>query len=317
MRMGRARRPRRRTLGRAGLAPCTAALAAALAVALASGCGEDARDPRATVVEPSTAGSELARLSVEARRRRAAVVWAVGDGADGGAAARSVAAMIARSRPDRLLYLGDVYQSGTAEEFRRNFAGVYGRLAPRTAPTPGNHEWANRASGYGPYWRRVTGAPMPAYYAFGVAGWEILSLNSETAHGEDSPQLGWLRARVRRGGTCRIAFWHRPRYSRGRHGNQVDVEPFWRALAGRASIVVNAHDHDMQRFRPLAGITQLVAGAGGHGLYPVTRDDPRLAFADDRRYGALRLELRPRSARYAFVAADGRTLDAGSVRCRR
>ena len=37
-----------------------------------------------------------------------AVVWAVGDGADGSAAAGRVAVTIRASRPDRVLYLGDV-----------------------------------------------------------------------------------------------------------------------------------------------------------------------------------------------------------------
>lgn len=290
------------------------ALAAALGVLAAGGalvavgCGERpeerlARPPHGVVIEPA--------------RHRRAVVWAVGDGADGGAAARSVAALLRRSRVDRLLYLGDVYEHGTAEEFRRNFAAVYGRMAARTAPTPGNHEWPSHLTGYDRYWRRVTGRPMPAYYAFDLAGWHILSLNSEAPHGEGSRQLRWLRAQLRRPGTCRIAFWHRPRYSQGRHGDQEDVEPFWRALAGRAALVVNGHDHDMQRFRPIRGITELVSGAGGRQLYEVERGDPRLAFADDSRYGALRLELSPGLARHAFVAADGRVLDSGRARCRR
>jgi Fe-S cluster assembly protein SufB len=57
------------------------------------------------------------------------------------------------------------------------------------------------------------------------------------------------------------------------------------------------------------------AGAGGRGLYGVAADR-RLAFADDRHHGALRLDLRAGMARYAFVSARGRTLDRGTVRCR-
>jgi hypothetical protein len=65
------------------------------------------------------------------------------------------------------------------------------------------------------------------------------------------------------------------------------------------------------------GITQLVSGAGGHGRYPIDRGERGLAFGNDEDYGALRLELRPGKARYAFVSADGRELDSGRVRCRR
>jgi hypothetical protein len=90
----------------------------------------------------------------------------------------------------------------------------------------------------------------------------------------------------------------------------------WRAHRGRARLVLNGHEHDSQRLRPLDGITQFVAGAGGHGLYPVHRGDRRLAFANARGYAALRLRLRPGLARFAFVTASGRTLDHGQARCR-
>ena len=248
---------------------------------------------------------------------RPAVVWAVGDGATGEDEARAVVAMMTRGRVDRFLYLGDVYPDGTPEDFRRNYATVYGKLDARTAPTPGNHEWGNRRRGYLPYSRRVTGRPMPTYYAFRLAGWEIISLNSEQPHGSRSKQVKWLRDRLTGIGTCRIAFWHRPRYSEGVvHGDQKDIAPLWRALAGHAAIVVNGHEHDMQRFHPIDGITELVSGAGGAGRYRVARRNPGLAFANDTDYGALRLELLPGTARYAFVAADGRTLDAGQLDCR-
>jgi len=67
-----------------------------------------------------------------------AVVWAVGDGGDGKPRSKELAVRIASAPLDRFLYLGDVYGRGTAEEFRRNYAPVYGRLAAKTSPTPGN-----------------------------------------------------------------------------------------------------------------------------------------------------------------------------------
>jgi acid phosphatase type 7 len=246
---------------------------------------------------------------------RHTVLWAAGDGADGGEAGRAVVARIAAGRVDRLLYLGDVYEDGTAGDFRDNYAPGYGRLAARTAPTPGNHDWPNHATGYDPYWRRALGRKLPHWYAFTAGGWQVLSLNSEAPHGRGSPQVRWLRARVRAPGTCRIAFWHRPRFSAGRHGDQSDVAPLWDALRGRASIAIAGHDHDMQRLKPTGGITEFVAGAGGNELYRVDRDD-RVAFSNDTDHGALRLDLRPGRATWAFVTAAGRVLDRGTLRCR-
>jgi hypothetical protein len=143
----------------------------------------------------------------------------------------------------------------------------------------------------------------------------LLSLNSEDLHGESSAQVSWLRSRLQAPGDCRLAFWHRPRFSDGEHGDAPDMAPVWDALRGHAVLVLSGHDHGMQRFKPMDGITELISGAGGHGLYSINRDDPRLRFANDSTYGALRLQLRPGFADYAFVDTDGRTLDSGSVSC--
>lgn len=276
------------------------------------------------VLETRIAGLErrLSRLERRVRgasfRRRGerAVVWAVGDGADGSPEARALASRIASERADHFLYLGDVYDDGTAEEFEQNYKAAYGRLDPITAPTPGNHDWPNAGEGYRPYWHRVRKRPMPSYYSFRAGGWELLSLNSEAPHDRGSAQLRWLRRALAGPGRCRIAFWHRARFSAGRHGDQEDTDPLWAALRGKATIVVVGHDHNMQRLHPIDGITQFISGAGGRSHYEFDSSDPRLAFANDRDYGALRLELKPGLARWAFVSLSGETLDSGELGCR-
>jgi hypothetical protein len=244
------------------------------------------------------------------------VVWAIGDGADGGAKARRVAEMMARSKPDRMLYLGDVYDEGTREEFENNYRPAYGRFDSIAAPTPGNHEWHNRAEGYDPYWKAAGLVTNRHYYSFRTAGWEIISLNSESGLEEGSPQRRWLKRRVRGNGTCRIAFWHRPFQNAGRHGDQKQTRPLWRAMRGRATLVLNGHDHNFQHFKRRDGIVQLISGAGGHGLYQSDESDRRLVWDEDDEFGALRLDLRPGVARFRFVALPGRTLHRGTVRCR-
>jgi predicted phosphodiesterase len=288
---------------------CLAVAAVVAAAVAAIVAGETSRGQS----DPAPSGGERFVRSVPGER---AVIWAVGDGADGSEDGRAVAARIARGPVDRLLYLGDVYDSGTAEEFADEYRTTYGRLARVTAPVSGNHDSRNETTGYDPYWRRVHGVRPPDWYAFRAGGWEILALDSEAEHNRGSPQLRWLRRQVRRGGTCRIAVWHRPRFSAGdHHGDQKDMQPVVDALRGRAAIVIAGHEHDMQRFRPIDGITHFVSGAGGHRRYDLNRD-PRLAFGDDSHFGALRLRLRPGAAAHAFIAADGRTLDSGTVRCR-
>ena len=246
------------------------------------------------------------------------VVWAVGDAATAQPEApRAVARMIARNRVDRLLYVGDVYETGTLEEFRRFYDPLYGDLASRSSPIVGNHEAANRKRGYNRYWREKVGRAPEPWYVVREGGWELIGLDSELPHDEDSPQVAWLRRQVRPGTTCRIAFLHRPLYSAGTHGDQSDIAPLWDTLRGRAVAVIAGHDHNLQRLKPIGGLVQFVSGSGGRDLYPVNREDERVAFADDTHFGALRLELRPGSAEWAFVAADGSVLDEGTLRCER
>ncbi|MFN2615747.1 MAG: metallophosphoesterase [Thermoleophilaceae bacterium] len=251
-----------------------------------------------------------------AERRPHASVWAVGDAGIDRPAARRLARRVRAAHPRRFLYLGDVYEHGTAEDFRRNYAPLYGALARRTRPTPGNHDWPLARHGYFPYWRRALGRRWPGYYSFRAGGWRLISLNSELRGRSFRRQLRWVRRRLRGGGDCRIAYWHRPRFSAGLHGDAPDLEPLWRAVRGRVRLVLNGHDHDLQRLRRIGGTTTLIAGAGGRSRYALDRGYPRLTWGNDRAEGALRLRLSPGRARFAFVSAGGRVLDRGGVRCR-
>ena len=257
----------------------------------------------------------FAVLGVFPAQSLAAVVWAVGDGANGTETAMAVASRIEADRPDRFLYLGDVYQDGTAEEFARNYTPVYGPLNRITRPTFGDHEWRNRRTGYYPYWRAALGRALPPYYSFRLAGWQLLSLNSVARHDARSPQYRWLRRRLRARGTCRLAYFHNPRFSAGTRYSQ-DLDATWRALTGHARVVVNGNEHNMQRLRRIGGITTFIAGAGGKSHYEIDHGHRLLAFGNDTDYGALRLVLRRGRARFAFIRRDGRVLDSGRLRCR-
>lgn len=270
----------------------------------------------AAVAVAGAAPGPSGELRPGAAQTERAVVWAVGDAATPGEAADRVAALVRRARPDRFLYLGDVYETGTPAEFRHWYQPRYGWLARITEPTMGNHEWGNRFQGYYPYWSKRKGRRQPPWSKSEVAGWQILSLNSQAAHGRDSAQLRWLGTALEGPGDCRIAFWHRPRYSAGViHGVAPDLNPLWNGLAGHAKIVLSGHDHNLQRHRPHKGLTQYVAGAGGRSRYPLNRGTPTMLWGTDRVDGALRIVLRPGHALLEFHATSGRLLDRSRVSC--
>ena len=289
-------------------------LAASLAVALfpAGATGEPSND------RPYLGPADPGGTWVPSRPRPKSVLWAFGDGADGGTEGKRLAAMLAAHPMHRLLYLGDVYPKGSAQDFQQNYAGAFGALAARTAPVIGNHEWQDRANGYIPYWTAVRGAPAPMYYDFSVSGWQLLALNTNAP--ADPVQLQWLHDRIAatpRFGSCRIAVFHHPRYSAStNHGDAPAVEPLWAALAGHARLALSGHDHTSQRLQPSRGITQFVAGTAGTKLYGLDPADPRLAFGDIAHHAALRLALRPGRAVAAFVSSDGARLDRSRYRCK-
>jgi hypothetical protein len=246
-----------------------------------------------------------------------AVIWAAGDVATPGRAADHVAALVRRGEPDRFLYLGDVYETGTAAEFRRWYHPRFGRLAHITLPTIGNHEWDNRFVGYYRYWAGQKGHKLPPWSKIRIAGWEILDLNSQARHGRESPQVRWLESALTGPGDCRIAFWHRPRYSQGAYGGAPDLNPLWNRLAGHARIVLSGHDHNLQRHRPQKGIAQYVVGAGGRGRYELHRRPSTMVWGRDDVNAALRIVLRPGHALLEFRGVRGRLLDRSRATCTR
>ena len=241
------------------------------------------------------------------------ILWAVGDGGIGNDASKQVAELVATDDPAAVLYLGDVYEAGTAEEFE-GFGAVYGDVLERMWPTPGNHDWPNHKTGYDPFWRDALGERIPHHYAREAGGWDVLAANSQTPN--NPAQLAWLHDQVAGAGDCRLAFWHKPRFNAGEHRDEeLQVEPLWDIVEGRAAILVTGHDHNMQRFKAVDGTTQYISGAGGKSHYAVAEDDPRLAFSDDEADGALRIALTPGRADLRYVATDGSVLDRSTVTC--
>jgi hypothetical protein len=158
--------------------------------------------------------------------------------------------------------------------------------------------------------------------------WHIIVLNSNCPFvggcGAGSPQLKWLQqdlasSGASRPGACTLAYWHHPRYSSGRHGDDDMTAPLWRALASAgADLILQGHDHDYERFGPIDGMRSFVVGTGGRSLYEfLRRRDPGSELRANNSYGLLMLTLRGNDYSWQFIPASGSTLtDAGSGSCR-
>jgi hypothetical protein len=268
---------------------------------------------------PALSGADAKRDASAPRATHArTVVWAVGDGADGSAESRELARYVRSKRPHRFIYLGDVYEHGDAAEFRRNYDPSYGRLARRSDPVIGNHEFERRFEGYFPYWKRARGlnrerARHRAYVD--DSGWQVIAYSSES---DPDAEAAWLRAQVAlHPGTCRIAAGHRGRYvvADHEHEDNPDQQPIWEAVAGHTSVNLVAHNHLYGRLAPIDGVHVLLSGAGGHELRELGEQDHPVAAATTGVPTATRLVLRPGALDFRQVDASGRVYDYGTIHC--
>ena len=259
------------------------------------------------------------------------VVVASGDGASGEANATSVTNLIATLNPNLFLYLGDVYEKGAPTEFY-NWYGLqgfnYGRFRSITNPTIGNHEYSasTAALGYFDYWNNV-----PNYYSFNAGGWHFISLNSNSARigvSSTSAQYAWLQQDLTANSLpCTIVYYHHPYFNIGPEGPKTVMVDIWKLMAQHnVTMVLNGHDHDYQRWKALdangnlssTGITEFVAGGGGHGVQTIATTDSRVAYSNSSNpaaLGALRLSLSSSGASFSYRSINGSTLDSGTVPC--
>ncbi len=235
-------------------------------------------------------------------------------------------------RPDAVLPLGDVqYEQGTAEGFSRSYHPSWGRLKSISRPVVGNHEYlTDNAAGYYGYFGAVAGDPSQGYYSYDLGSWHMVALNSNCSRAggcsAKQPQGKWLIADLAaHKNQCTLAYWHHPRWSHGEHGDHETMSSFMETLyAAGAEVVLVGHDHDYERFAPLApdgsvdrekGIRQFVVGSGGRNHY-VTSTGPTTEAMNDDTYGVLHMTLKPNGYDWKFVPEVGKTYsDSGSGTC--
>jgi hypothetical protein len=221
----------------------------------------------------------------------------------------------------------NVYPDGTLTQFNDCYGPTWGRHKNRTKPVPGNHDYhVSGAGGYFDYFGAAAGDRSKGYYSYNLGAWHIMALNSEIAQGAGSAQEQWLRSDLAANPkTCTLAYWHKPRFSSGQHGNIVASQALWQALYDYgADVVLNGHDHTYERFAPQNpngqadpnGIREFVVGTGGAGLYPFTNIQPNSQVRNNTTYGVLKLTLHSSSYDWQFIPIAGQTFtDSGNANC--
>src|SRR5579872_10860 len=244
-------------------------------------------------------------------------------------------AKIIEAIPGTVAALGDLALSdGTAEEFANCYDKTWGAFKSRTRPAPGNHEFHSAGGApYFDYFGAAAGDPKRGYYSYNLGAWHIIALNGECKDvggcQAGSSEEKWLRQDLQaHPAACMLAYWHEPRFSSGAaHGNDADFIAFWQDLYNaRATIVLNGHDHDYERFAPqdpdgkadpARGIREFVVGTGGnHERTFAASPDPNSEVRMTGMFGVLKLTLHAHSYDWEFIPEAGKSFhDSGSSNC--
>ena len=247
---------------------------------------------------------------------------------------QATADLVAAQRADAVLALGDIqYENATLRDFQTSFDRAWGRFKGIMHPTPGNHEYVTMgAPGYFSYFGAAAGPPDRGYYSFDLGSWHLIALNSNCTKiqggcDRTGAQASWLRADLAsHKNTCTLAFWHHPRFSSGKYGNDARTDRLWRALyEGGADVIVVAHDHNYERFAPqdpdgrldrARGMREFVVGTGGRSHDRFLSSAANSEARNDTTFGILRLSLLPTGYSWRFIPEAKATFkDSGSDTC--
>lgn len=286
-----------------------------------------------STAEPSSSARGSTAPGESAAPSRDAVLVGAGDIASCSLEGDTATANLIDGIVGTVFTAGDnAYDSGSDGDFRDCYGPTWGRFKDRTRPVAGNHDWETKnAQGYRDYFGDAAlNSDGDTWYSFDVGAWHIVMLDANCSKvggcDADSDEGRWLAADLgAHPATCTMAIWHQPRFSSGdRHGNDPEVDPFWRALyTAGADVVVNGHDHDYERFAPqdpdqhpdaARGIREFVVGTGGAELRkfsaPVANSELRLAVD----VGVIKFTLHPRGYDWTWLST-GRVTDSGSALC--
>lgn len=255
----------------------------------------------------------------------------VGDYGKSGTMEFQVAEMIKSWNPDFIITTGDNnYESGLLSMMEENIGQYYGDYiynydAPkdlqcngkafedkinRFFPTPGNHDYYGNNS-LTPYLTYFTLPGNEQYYEFIWGPVHLFSINS-MAYLEDrlfAEQKRWFLERVGLSeAPIKIAYFHHPPYSSGKHGDHEVMQ--WNFSSLGITSVITGHDHLYARIQKKSepGLIYFINGAGGKSLHTCQEDplnpDKFDVICYDGNFGAMLVTVTRERITFLFSSID-------------
>ncbi|MGZ4413521.1 MAG: metallophosphoesterase [Gaiellaceae bacterium] len=245
----------------------------------------------------------------------------VGDYGSGNANEAAVASLIESWHPDFVLTVGDnAYPLGSAELLDRAIFEPYAAIMRESAwfPALGNHDVD--ASGGKPELDAFHSLGAERWYGFTWGNAAVTVLDSDVSVGPGSPQLRFARRSLARPSCFRFAAWHHPPWEpQGASispGLRRDIVPL--VEKDGVQVVFEGHLHAYARSRPHNGVLYVAVGTGGADL----SDDAGALTIPSAQvvqglFGALRVDVAGRAARFRYQTVDGSVRDDFRLSCSR
>jgi calcineurin-like phosphoesterase family protein len=243
----------------------------------------------------------------------------VGDFGSGTSDEAAVASLIQSWHPDFVLTVGDdAYPLGSKALLNRDIFQPYAAVMRESAwfPALGNHDV--KADGGKPELEAFHSLGRERWYRFTWGDAAVVVLDSDTSVARGSPQLRFARRALARRSCFRFAAWHHPPWEPpGKPispGLRRTVVPL--VQQDGVQIVFVGHLHAYARSRPHRGVVYVAVGTGGA---PLDNDARTLTIPPARivqgSFGALRVDVAGRRARFRYETVDGTVRDRFGLTC--
>ena len=214
---------------------------------------------------------------------------------------QSVVSAMEKLKPSVGLIPGDMSYTNVAD-FKKVTDGIK-KFANKVYGANGNHDGGGYATLFDGYSNSVVN----------VGQMSIMLLDTE----KGSASVTFGKANLSKmTGKFKIVVFHKPivtspsDHKPDEGGIKALVPEFEKA---KVNLVIQAHNHNYQRFSPKNGVTYTVVGTGGEGLYKLKGSGSGVVKQDDKTFGFLYGKVVNSVLQCKFISTGGATVDSFNV----
>jgi predicted phosphodiesterase len=209
------------------------------------------------------------------------------------------------------ILLGDnLYGAERPQDYKRKFEDPYKAVLDagvKFYASLGNHDDPNQRF-YKPF--NMEGE---RYYTYTKGPIQFYALDSNYL---DRKQLEWLGKELKSSNSqWKIAYFHHPLYSSGKHGSEVDLRTMLEPLFTQygVDVVFAGHEHFYERIKPQKGIYYFTSGGAAKLRHGDIRNIGLTEKGFDTDNSFMVVEVEGNQLHFQTISRTGQTVDAGTI----